>query len=208
MNYKLNEVFETANDRDIDTQRAVDRSHQANWRRKCRLKEEMARPEECRRRRHIKGTCVAPIWQEAKMPSTCQIVVTYVLRCMPGELTSGFLLSRWRGNVARIPAACATRNFTFLVRDPCVLSVEMGVYHYSDVIMDAMASETTSLTVVYLTVYTGVDQRKHQSSASPAFLLGIHHRLRSSLSLVLSHIVWSPVLELYEHLIGYIQAGP
>ena len=46
--------------------------------------------------------------------------------------------------------------------------------HYSDVIMDAMASQITSLTIVYSTVYLGADQRKHQSFASPAFLKGSH----------------------------------
>ena len=40
--------------------------------------------------------------------------------------------------------------------------------------MAAMASQITSLTIVYLTVYSGVDQRKHQSSASLAFVRGIH----------------------------------
>ena len=34
--------------------------------------------------------------------------------------------------------------------------------------MSAMASQITSLTIVYLTVYSGADQRKHQSSASSA----------------------------------------
>ena len=42
--------------------------------------------------------------------------------------------------------------------------------HYSDVIMDAMASQITSLSIVYSTVYSGTDQRKHQSSASLAFV--------------------------------------
>ena len=46
--------------------------------------------------------------------------------------------------------------------------------HYSDVIMGAMASQITSLTIVCSTVYSGADQRKHQSSASLAFVLGIH----------------------------------
>ena len=41
--------------------------------------------------------------------------------------------------------------------------------HYSDVIMGAMASQITSLSIVYSTVYSGADQRKHQSSASLAF---------------------------------------
>ena len=46
--------------------------------------------------------------------------------------------------------------------------------HYNDVIMTTIASQITSLTVVYSVVYTGADQRKHQSSASLAFVWGIH----------------------------------
>ena len=46
--------------------------------------------------------------------------------------------------------------------------------YYSDVIMGAMASQITGLTIVYSTVYSGADQRKHQSSASMAFVRGIH----------------------------------
>ena len=42
--------------------------------------------------------------------------------------------------------------------------------HYSDAIMGAMASQITSLSIVYLTVYSGADQRKRQSSASLAFV--------------------------------------
>ena len=45
---------------------------------------------------------------------------------------------------------------------------------YNDVIMTTIASQITSLTVVYSTVYSGPDQRKHQSSASLAFVWGIH----------------------------------
>ena len=40
--------------------------------------------------------------------------------------------------------------------------------------MGAMASQINSLTIVCSTVYEGADQRKHQSSASLAFVLGIH----------------------------------
>ena len=47
-------------------------------------------------------------------------------------------------------------------------------HHYRDVIMDATASQITSLTIVYSTVYSDVDQRKHQSSASQAFVREIH----------------------------------
>ena len=46
--------------------------------------------------------------------------------------------------------------------------------HYSDVIMGAITSQITSLTIVYSTVYSNADQRKHQSSSSLAFVWGIH----------------------------------
>ena len=45
--------------------------------------------------------------------------------------------------------------------------------HYTYVIMNAMASQITSLTIVYSTVYSGADQRKHQKSVSLAFVRGI-----------------------------------
>ena len=38
----------------------------------------------------------------------------------------------------------------------------------------AIVSQIISLTIVYSTVYTGADQRKHQNSASLAFVWGIH----------------------------------
>ena len=40
--------------------------------------------------------------------------------------------------------------------------------------MGAIASQITSLTIVYSADYSGVDQSKHQSSASLAFVWGIH----------------------------------
>ena len=46
--------------------------------------------------------------------------------------------------------------------------------HYIDVIMTTIASQISSLTVVYSIVYSGAGQRKHQSSASLAFVRGIH----------------------------------
>ena len=47
-------------------------------------------------------------------------------------------------------------------------------FHYTDVIMSLMASQITSLTIVYSPVCSGTCQRKHQSSASLAFVRGIH----------------------------------
>ena len=49
-----------------------------------------------------------------------------------------------------------------------------GLVHYGDVIMGAIASQITSLATVYSIVYTDADQRKHRSSASLAFVRGIH----------------------------------
>ena len=47
--------------------------------------------------------------------------------------------------------------------------------HYNDVIMSAIASQITSLVIVYSTVYSGADQRKYQSSPRHwPFLRGIH----------------------------------
>ena len=52
--------------------------------------------------------------------------------------------------------------------------------YYNGVIMDMMASQITSPTITYSTVYSGADQRKHQSSASLAFVRGIHQSLVNS----------------------------
>ena len=46
--------------------------------------------------------------------------------------------------------------------------------HYSDVIMGTIVSQIPSLTIFYSTVYSDADQRRHQSSASLAFVWGIH----------------------------------
>ena len=40
--------------------------------------------------------------------------------------------------------------------------------------MNMMASQITSLTIVYSTIDSGANQRKHQSFASLAFVSGIH----------------------------------
>ena len=53
--------------------------------------------------------------------------------------------------------------------------------HYNDVIMSTMASKIISLTIVYSTIYSGTDERKHQSSASLAFVGGVHQLLVNSL---------------------------
>ena len=63
-----------------------------------------------------------------------------------------------------------------LLPDDTKQTLELICRHYNDVRMGAMASQITSLTIVYWSVYSGADQRKHQSSASLAFVRGIHRR--------------------------------
>ena len=53
-------------------------------------------------------------------------------------------------------------------------NIKGNTKHYDDVIMSTIASQITSLTIVYSTIYSGADQSKHQSSASLAFVWGIH----------------------------------
>ena len=68
----------------------------------------------------------------------------------------------WHGNAFRITGPVYERNQSV---------------HCSDVTMCTMASQITSLTIVYSTVYSGTQQRNHQSFASLAFVRGIHRWL-------------------------------
>ena len=52
--------------------------------------------------------------------------------------------------------------------------MEFIIWQYGDIIMGTIASQITCLTIVYSTVYSDTDQRKHQSSPSLAFVWGIH----------------------------------
>ena len=58
--------------------------------------------------------------------------------------------------------------------DVCGVLHHNQVWHCCDVIMGTMASQITSLTIVYSAVYSGADQREHQSSASLAFVWEIN----------------------------------
>ena len=55
-----------------------------------------------------------------------------------------------------------------------IFFTEQLISHYIDVTMTTMASQITSLTVVCSIVYSGADQRKHQSSVALAFVRGTH----------------------------------
>ena len=59
-------------------------------------------------------------------------------------------------------------------RLPLLFVITEVIYHCNDVIMIAMASHITSVSIVCSTVGPGADQRKNQSSASLAFVWGIN----------------------------------
>ena len=54
---------------------------------------------------------------------------------------------------------------------PCIY---LNLVHYSNVIMSAMASQMTGVSIACSAVCSDTDQRKHQSSSSLAFERGIH----------------------------------
>ena len=91
-------------------------------------------------------------------------------------------MGEWIPSVPKNYKVAITRHMT---TTPCAYFIEENAHglmmmHYSDVIMDAMTSQITSLTIVYSTVYSDADQIKYQSSASLAFLRGIHRWLVNS----------------------------
>ena len=55
-------------------------------------------------------------------------------------------------------------------------SLFCATFHCSDVIMSAMASHITGVSIVYSTVCAGPDQRKHQRFVPLAFVRGISHK--------------------------------
>ena len=67
------------------------------------------------------------------------------------------------------------QNYIFNITESVKFRLDRAkILYYRDVIMGAMASQITGLTIVYLTVYWSADQRKHQSSASLGSVMGIH----------------------------------
>ena len=83
--------------------------------------------------------------------------------------------------------------------------------HYNDVIMNAMASQISSLTIVYSSVYSCGDQRKHQSSASLAFVRGIHqwrHHVLWPIIMCVDWIMTIPFVRTWMWLIRWFSAKP
>ena len=77
----------------------------------------------------------------------------------------------------------------------CIFAITVSLYN--DVIMGSIGSQIIGVSIVYSTVCSGADQRKHQISASLAFVRGIHRwrvnsRIRSQQRRKSSHLMMSP----------------
>ena len=77
--------------------------------------------------------------------------------------------ARWSSTRIRRINKTPCPNLNSVATPP--LTLDHG--HYNGVIMGAIASQITSLTIVYSIVYADADHRNHQSSASLAFVQGI-----------------------------------
>ena len=78
-------------------------------------------------------------------------------------------------SIAKIYKGDIPYFFIYIVAAECASqSGDDTFVHYGDVIMGMVASQIASINIVYSTVYSGADQRKHQSSATLAFAQGIH----------------------------------
>ena len=79
----------------------------------------------------------------------------------------------------KTPKLCITGPLWGLLMDspynvPVMWRFVQLLHSDNDVILGTIASQITSLAIVYSTVYSGADQIKHQSSASLAFVREIH----------------------------------
>ena len=96
------------------------------------------------------------------------------------------MITSWHGNILRF-----TRPLHGFDRSPedsplkmateipahsegCYVQNTFSPVHYSDAIMGAMASHTTGVSIIYSIIFSGVDQRKYQTSASLAYVRETH----------------------------------
>ena len=92
-------------------------------------------------------------------------------KTFPGSSADNIIEKKSQTNIGWL---IAFRLLSFIWNDWLKSYMHYALFHYCDVIMGVMASQITSLAIVYSTVYSGVDQRKHKSSASLAFVPRIH----------------------------------
>ena len=108
---------------------------------------------------HI-GPLIVMLWHKKRLPS-----YRYFVTESSGH--QQFILSK------RVASNLKDHDVLMITLKLVITSATL-LMHYDDVIMSEIASQITSLTIVYSTVRSGADQSKHQSSASLAFVWEIH----------------------------------
>ena len=85
-------------------------------------------------------------------------------------------LNHWKPIVFMMPTLSSPVKTTSGATNDDKAGLYVGdlFWHYGDLKMSVIASQITHLTIVYSTVKSNADQRKYQSSASLAFVRGIH----------------------------------
>ena len=116
-----------------------------------------------------------PRWiQHSKQPDGYQ-PTCFISSCR-SRFTVRVQLRLRTATMAPLCVATVVKTCPWKPPEAAALATEFCKKHYTDVIMGTIASQITSLTIVYSTIYSDADQRKYQSSASLAFVRGIHRR--------------------------------
>ena len=130
----------------------------------------------------IPGACASAIlriWQEAHAPNINGVLSKLPLKLGQRRLIISHSHSRM-GMLLLIHAlyAMLLRKTLFCQTLTSMTNIRPShltyLWHCSDIIMTTMASQITNPTIVCSIVYSDADQRKHQRSASLAFVWGIH----------------------------------
>ena len=117
-----------------------------------------------------------------RIQTTCQLVLSlsFNIKSSSAILNAVYIIPKWYEKIDIYKKMTEILS-SFVVGDvPVDGLTPSDRTHYGDVIMSSMASQITSLSIVYSPVYSGADQRKHQSSAALAFVRGIHRSTANS----------------------------
>ena len=108
------------------------------------------------------------IWQHKTLSSLVQIMACHLFSAkpLPEQMMTHELDFRYQYSLK-----CDSQDKGLIQQN---VFEHICKLHYNDVIMSMMTSQIRSVSIVYWTICSGADQRKHQSSVSLAFVRGIH----------------------------------
>ena len=116
-------------------------------------------------------TSFSHVWQQCPLPKEQMPVVSQYVWNNLEIINQPFVIFRSRYDFISLGFVCVMKVRWY---------GKESTYHYRDVIMSTLVSQITSASIVYSRVCSGAAQRKHRSSASLAFVRGIHRWLVNS----------------------------